>query len=111
MDEYQREIGEIEEQIEAMEAAEENPKDIAEFQMQLSVLRSIYEQAVRLLARGAADESLRDSLALRGYGEWNLDNVYAFVYETAVDLPADGHHSFVTEVRQADFADLLLSPA
>lgn len=111
MDEYQREIREVEEQIDAMTAAEEDPKEIAELQMQLNVLRAIYSQASSLLEAGAADPVLAESLALRGYGVWNIDNVYAFVYEAAIDLPAEGHRSFVGEIRDTDFAGLLVEPA
>ena len=57
------------------------------------------------LGRGALD--LRDNLALRGYGEWTFDNVYAYVYETSADMPGDGHHSFLGEIRDTDFARLL----
>ncbi|MBJ7603713.1 MAG: hypothetical protein JF888_11055 [Candidatus Dormibacteraeota bacterium] len=111
MDEYQREIREVEEQIDAMTAAEEEPKEIAELQMQLNVLRAIYSQASTLLEAGAADPALAESLALRGYGLWSIDNVYSFVYEAAIDLPAEGHRSFVGEIRDTDFAGLLVEPA
>lgn len=111
MDEYQQEIREIEEQIDVMTAAEEDPKEIAELQMQLNVLRAIYHQASALLGAGDDDSALRESLALRGYGSWNIDNVYAFVYESAIDLPAEGHRSFVGEIRETDFGGLLAEPA
>ncbi|MDQ6899486.1 MAG: hypothetical protein M3072_08265 [Candidatus Dormibacteraeota bacterium] len=111
MDEYQREMRELEEQIDTMTAADEDPKEIAELQMQLNVLRAIYSQASSLLQAGKLDPALPESLALRGYGLWNIDNVYAFVYEAAIDLPAEGHRSFVGEIRDTDFAGLLVQPA
>ena len=112
MDEYAKEIGDLAAQIDAMIEEEADRKEIAELQMQLEILRALYRQAAHLYDAGQRNEELRESLALRGYGEWTLDNVYAFVYETSVDMPADGHHSFLGEIRDTDFGRLLAgSPA
>ena len=109
MDDYVREINELQVQVDAMIEAEENPREIAELQMQLEILRALYGQATTLYEAGRLDLELRRGLALRGYGEWTLENVYAFVYETSVDLPAEGHRSFVGEIHDTDFAGLLAS--
>ncbi|MBO0705585.1 MAG: hypothetical protein J2P39_09715, partial [Candidatus Dormibacteraeota bacterium] len=109
VDEYQREINELQTQIDAMVEAEEDPKEIAELQMQLQILQAIYSQTVRVFQAGEEDPELRRRLAMRGYGEWTLDNVYAFVFETSVDLPGQGHRSFVGEIREADFVQELVS--
>ena len=107
MDEYAKEISDLAAQIDSMIEEEADKKEIAELQMQLEILRTLYRQATHLLESGQRNPELRESLALRGYGEWNLDNVYAFVYETSVDLPVDGHHSFLGEIRDTDFGRLL----
>lgn len=107
MDEYSREISELQTQVDAMIEAEDDKKEIAELQMQLEILRALYRQAMHLFEAGQRNPELRDNLALRGYGEWQFDNVYAFVYETSVDMPSDGHHSFLGEIRDTDFARLL----
>jgi hypothetical protein len=107
MDEYAKEISDLSAQIDTMIEEEADKKEIAELQMQLGILRTLYQQATHLLESGRVNPELRESLALRGYGEWTLDNVYAFVYETSVDLPADGHHSFLGEIRDTDFGRLL----
>src|SRR5438105_5390681 len=91
--------------------AEEDPKEIAELRMQLEILRALYAQATVLLEAGRLDLELRRGLALKGYGEWTLENVYAFVYETSVDLPAEGHRSFVGAIHDTDFAGVLDSYA
>src|SRR5438105_14698579 len=109
VDDYQREIGDLQVQVDAMIEAEENPKEIVELQMQLEVLRALYGQATALYDAGRLDLELRRGLALKGYGEWTLENVYAFVYETSVDLPAEGHRSFVGEIHDTAFAGLLAS--
>ena len=107
MDEYAKEIGDLQAQIDAMIEEEADKKEIAELQMQLEILRALYRQATYLLDLGETSPDLRENLALRGYGDWTLDNVYAFVYETSVDMPADGHHSFLGEIRDTDFSRLL----
>jgi len=103
MDEYQAEIQELRTQIEQMVEAEEDPKLIADLELQAQLLEAIYEQATALFERGEADPQLRERLRVRGYGDWTLDNVYAFVYEIATDLPDDGGQPFATEIRGADF--------
>jgi hypothetical protein len=109
MDEYAKEIGDLQAQIDSMIEEEADRKEIAELQMQLEILRALYAQATYLQDLGRRTPELRESLALRGYGDWTLDNVYAFVYETSVDLPGDRHHSFVGEIRDTDFSRLLAS--
>jgi hypothetical protein len=108
VDEYAREISDIQAQVDAMIEEEADKREIAELQMQLEVLRALYGQATHLLEAGEVNPELRQTLELRGYGEWSLDNVYAFVYETSVDLPTDGHHSFVGEISDTDFERLLV---
>jgi hypothetical protein len=105
---YTHEIDELQAQVDAMVEAEEDPKEIAELQMQLQILRAIYDQASRVFEAGRGSEELRRNLALRGYGEWSLDNVYAFVFEATTDLPSQEHRSFLGEISETDFAAALL---
>lgn len=107
VDDYSREIGELERQIEAMVEAEEDPKEIEELRMQLHVMRAIYEKATRLWEEGRDDPELPRLLALRGFGEWTMENVYAFVYEASVELPGEGHTAFLNEIKETDFSSLL----
>jgi hypothetical protein len=111
VDEYAKEISDIQGQVDAMIEEEADKREIAELQMQLEVLRALYRQATHLFEAGRANSELPQRLALRGYGSWTLDNVYAFIYETSVDMPADGHHSFVGEIRDTDFQRLLVGAA
>ena len=107
MDDYSHEIAELQAQIEAMVEADEDKKLIADLELQLQILRALYRQATLLLAEGEEDPALRHQLTIRGYGDWTMDNVYAFVYDTSVDLPVDQRGSFVGEIRDTDFASLL----
>ncbi len=107
MDDYQKEIADLERQIEEMVEAEGDKEQIADLTMQAEILKALYARARELFGEGEKDQELRRALAIRGYGEWSLDNVYAFVYETAIELPDRGHHAFVGGIRDADFAAML----
>jgi hypothetical protein len=109
VDDYQKEIADLEAQVEQLVEAEGDAKTIAELTMQLEILKAIYARAIDLLGRGRVDEALRYGLRIQGYGDWNLNNVYAFVYERAVELEPRAHSAFVGGIKAADFALLLNS--
>ena len=109
MDDYQKEIADLETQVEQLVEEEGDAKTIAELSMQLEILKAIYTRATDLFARGKHDEGLRYGLRIQGYGDWNLDNVYAFVYERSVELEPRAHSAFVGGIKTADFALMLNS--
>ena len=109
MDDYQKEIADLETQVEQLVEAQGDAKTIAELSMQLDILKAIYSRATDLYARGQQDEGLRYGLRIQGYGDWTLDNVYAFVYERSVELEPQAHRAFVGGIRSTDFA-LMLNP-
>ena len=109
MDDYQKEIADLETQVEQLVEAEGDAKTIAELSMQLDILKAIYTRATDLHQRGLQDEGLRYGLRIQGYGDWTLDNVYAFVYERSVEIEPQPHKAFVGGIRSADFA-LMLNP-
>ena len=109
VNDYQKEIADLEAQIDQLVETEGDPTTIAELSMQLEILKAIYARATDLFERGNKDQALRYGLRIQGYGDWNLDNVYAFVYERAVELEPQAHHAFVGGIRSADFALMLNS--
>ncbi len=109
MDDYEKEIADLEAQVEQLVEAEGEAKTIAELTMQLEILKAIYTRAIDLLARGKTDDGLRYGLRIQGYGDWNIDNVYAFVYERAVEIESMAHGAFVGGIKTTDFALLLNS--
>jgi hypothetical protein len=109
VDDYQKEIADLEAQVEQLVEAEGDARTIAELSMQVEILRAIYARATDLLARGKTDEGLRYGLRIQGYGDWTLDNVYAFVYERSVELEPRAHSAFVGGIKATDFA-LMLNP-
>ena len=62
MDDYQKEIADLETQIEQLVEADGDAKTIAELTMQAEILKAIYARALDLLDRGRKDESLRFGL-------------------------------------------------
>ncbi|MFI5283727.1 MAG: hypothetical protein ACHQ0J_11455 [Candidatus Dormibacterales bacterium] len=109
MDDYQKEIADLEAQVEQLVEAEGDATTIAELSMQLDILKAIYSRALAVFARGKVDEGLRYGLRIQGYGDWTLDNVYAFVYERAVELEPKAHSAFVGGIKTADFELMLNS--
>jgi hypothetical protein len=109
VDDYQKEIADLEVQVEQLVEQEGDAKTIAELTMQLEILKAIYARAADLLQRGQQDEGLRYGLRIQGYGDWTLDNVYAFVYERSVELEPKAHSAFVGGIKAADFALMLNS--
>jgi hypothetical protein len=109
VDDYQKEIADLETQVEQLVEAEGDAKTIAELSMQLEILKAMYTRASDLFQRGLQDEGLRYGLRIQGYGDWTLDNVYAFVYERSVELEPTPHSVFVVGIRSADFALMLNS--
>ena len=109
MDDYQKEIADLETQVERLVEEEGDARTIAELTMQLEILKAIYARATDLYARGLKDEGLLYGLRIQGYGDWTIDNVYAFVYERSVELEPRAHSAFVGGIKAADFA-LMLNP-
>ena len=109
MDDYQKEIADLETQVDRLVEEEGDARTIAELSMQLEILRAIYARAIDLYSRGVKDEGLRYGLRIQGYGDWTMDNVYAFVYERSVELEPNAHSAFVGGIKAADFA-LMLNP-
>jgi hypothetical protein len=109
VDDYQKEIADLEAQVERLVEDEGDARTISELSMQLEILKAMYLRATDLYQRGLRDESLRYGLRIQGYGDWTLDNVYAFVYERAVELEPKAHSAFVGGIKNADFALMLNS--
>ena len=109
MDDYQKEIADLETQVEQLVEEEGDAKTIAELSMQLEILKALYARASDLYQRGRRDEGLRYGLRIQGYGDWTLDNVYAFVYERSVELEPKAHSAFVGGIKTTDFALMLNS--
>src|SRR6202521_582124 len=109
MDDYSREIGDLQREVERLVEAEGDPQEIAELEMQVRVLKALYEQATTLYDRGRGDPGVKRQLVSRGYGEWTLDNVSAFVFEAAVDPPDVAPKAFANGISHTAFPGLLIA--
>jgi hypothetical protein len=110
MDEYVKEIRDLRQEVETLVEAEGDQREIRDLEDQIGILDAIYSRAGELFERGREDADLRRRLRTRGYGDWTLDNVYAFVYEQSVELPDASPREFAEEIRETDFADRLEPP-
>ncbi len=85
MDEYQLEIGSVGSALEKLREDEANPDLIEEYAAEWRNLKAIYAAAKATFEAGLTEARLPQGLVMAGFGEWSLDNVYAFVYDAAMD--------------------------
>ena len=108
MDEYQLEIQSIRSTLLRLRADEADPELIEEYEAELRILVALHQAAVEMVVAGEANPRLRGLLEELGFGEWNMENVYSFVYEAALDMDEAGH-DLAARVGQTDFVGALLA--
>ena len=108
MDEYQLEIESIRSTLNRLRADEADPELIEEYEAEMRILLALYTAATETLEAGRTDERLRRVLADLDFGEWTMENVYAFVYDAALDMDESGH-DLAARVGQTDFVGALLA--
>jgi hypothetical protein len=72
-------------------------------------LRAIYDSATSLFAAGEANVKLQAGLRKQEFGSWTFDDVYAYVYERAVEIDPDGQ-DLASLIWHHDFTAPLLNP-
>ena len=105
-DEYQLEIAQTRRHLAGLKAEEAPAPVIAEFEAQLRNLQSLYRAALDTLA--APDPRLPRALRELGFGDWTLQNVYAFVYDAAMAEEEDGR-DLANVITHTDYAGSLLA--
>jgi hypothetical protein len=108
LDEYQLEIQSIRSTLTKLRADEADPELIEEYEAELRILMALYAAATETLEAGIGDSRLRTVLVELGFGEWDMENVYSFIYEAAMDMELAGH-DLAARVSQTDFVGALLS--
>jgi hypothetical protein len=108
VDEYQLEIQSIRSTLTRLRADQADPELIEEYEAELRILVGLYTAATETLEAGIADQRLRTVLTELGFGEWNLENVYSFIYDAALDMEEAGH-DLAARVGQTDFVGALLA--
>lgn len=107
MDEYTVEMNDLRRRIAKLKFERASQTIIEELEAQLRILKAIYDSAASLYAAGERDPRLQAGLDQQ-LGSWTFDNVYAFVYEQAVELEPDGQ-DLATAIWHHDYAAPLLS--
>ena len=85
MDEYQLEIQQVRRQLAQLREAEAEPELIAEYEAEVRNLTALYTASRETYEAGVGDRRLADALDRAGFGAWNLQNVYSFVYDLSMD--------------------------
>ena len=106
MDEYQIEIGEIRRTLSRLKAEKAAENLIEEYEAELRILQSLYRAATEMLQEGERDTRLPEALGLLGFGEWELKNVYAFVYEATMEEDPGGR-DLANVITHTDYAGSL----
>ena len=110
MDEYELEISALQRTLDRLRAEEADQKVIDEYEVELRILRALYDAANRTVLAGDRDPRLAGALERLGFGGWGLATVYSFVYERAMDADAGGR-DLSAVIAETDFVAALLSGA
>ena len=110
MDEYALEIDSLRRALTRLRLEEAAPAIIEEYEVELRVLTALFEATSQTIGAGDHDARLAGALARLGFGEWDLDNVYAFVYEVAMEVDTEGR-DLAALVGEMDFPVLMLAAA
>ena len=110
VDEYELEIDSLRRTLDRLRVEEAAQPVIDEYEAELRILRALYDAAQQTLTAGDADPRLIGALERLGFGAWNLDSVYSFVYERAMDADAGGR-DLSAVIAETDFGAALLSGA
>jgi len=108
VDEYQLEIQSLRRTLARLRADLADPALIDEYEAEVRNLTALYDAARATLAAGRADARLRNALAELGFGDWNLVNVYSYVYDAAMDIEVDDGHELASVINETDYAASLL---
>lgn len=82
---------------------------IEELEKQLRILKAIYDSAISLYTAGETSPQLQAGLREQEYGSWTFDDVYAYVYEQAVELEVTAGQDLATMIWHHDYAAPLLN--
>jgi hypothetical protein len=110
VDEYQLEIDSLRRTLERLRIEEAAPDVIDEYDVELRILRALYEAAERTIAAGERDPRLAGALERLGFGRWELPNVYSFIYDAAMDAGVGGLE-LAALIGETDHAAQLLTTA
>ena len=104
--EYQAEIAELQRKLVELQENEAAPTLIEEYSTEVKILTALLEAAQLLEDQVALRPELAENLLAGGFQADRFSDLYAFVYERALEIDRAGSE-FAQAVRATDFASLL----
>ncbi len=104
--EYRLEISELQRKLVELQENEAAPALIEEYATEVKVLTALLESAQQLQEQVAASPELAERLLSGGFQADSFSDLYAFVYEQALEIELAGAE-FAQAIRKTDFAALL----
>ena len=110
MDEWQLEMDEIKRRLGYLKANNGDLIIIDELEAELRILNSFYVTSLEVFEAGKRDLDAHRGLEAERWGEWNLRNVYSYVYEKAMELEP-GLRELSSLVPEQDYIGMLRESA
>lgn len=104
--EYESEIAELQRKLVELQENEAAPAVIEEYSAEVRILTALLGAARTLDEELQGDPDLSAELALRGFQPNQFREVYAFVYESALEIEKSGS-DFAREIEETDFSQQL----
>lgn len=104
--EYVEEIADMRRRLTALEEAGGDPELVEEYAIEVELLEALLIAAQELRAAVAAQPELAEQLLLRGFAPTNFQDVYSFVYDSAMEIESSGRE-LAQRISRTDFATLL----
>jgi hypothetical protein len=103
---YLQEIAELQRKLVELQENEAAPALIEEYSVEVRILVALLEATKRLAEDFQSSPELASRLTLRGFQPTQFRELYAFVYEGALEIDLTGEE-FARAVERTDFSALL----
>lgn len=104
--EYQVEIAELQRKLIELQENEAAPNLIEEYSTEVKILTALLEATQQFQEQIALRPELAENLLAGGFQAESFRDLYAFVYERALEVDLGGSE-FAQAIRRTDFAALL----
>ncbi|HUY10294.1 MAG TPA: hypothetical protein VMW80_12800 [Candidatus Dormibacteraeota bacterium] len=104
--EYQAEIAELQRKLIELQENEAAPTLIEEYSAEVKILTALLEATQELQEQVASRPELAENLLAGGFQADHFKDLYAYVYERALEIEAAGGE-FALAIRRTDFGALL----
>ncbi|HUY61146.1 MAG TPA: hypothetical protein VMW49_04650 [Candidatus Dormibacteraeota bacterium] len=109
-EEYRLEIADLRRKVSRLKAEHGEAHLIEEFEAELRILDALFQAATVTLAAVERDPMLADQLRQQGFPRADFREVYAFVYDAALELEL-ADRPLAAVIRATDFTAGLRAPA